>query len=276
MKGLQNFGNTCYFNSVLQCILQVPQLSNYLIKTELDNSEFLLEYQKFVKKFWLDKTNSIEDHSKILNIFKTHYPQFNNMNQHDCQETLLFLFNLFEKDNKKLINKIFYFNLIQETICPSEKSKKGEKTNIHMLFPDKDKSTIEEIISINQKWNVLEGYIDSKNNKHNVASTRTLYWTCPKVLIFSIKMYDSKYRVTLPEILDINPYIHQDSPIKNKAKKYYLFAMCSHMGSTRGGHYVAYTKHREQWYLKDDTSCCKVDDINLCDYFYIVMYKAVE
>ena len=145
-----------------------------------------------------------------------------------------------------------------------------------MMYPQKDNESIESIIKSNQKWNVLEDFVDSHGNKHNVATTRTMFWTPPRILMFSIKMYDAKYRVKLDEELDLDPFIHPDSEYKNKKIKYSLFAMCSHIGSTRSGHYVAYTKHKNQWYFKDDICCRKVDIMNVCECFYIIMYKIIK
>jgi len=60
MKGLPNYGNTCYFNSALQCLLQIPQLSNYMILNTFQcEQEFTIEYQKIVKTFWLTPTTSL-------------------------------------------------------------------------------------------------------------------------------------------------------------------------------------------------------------------------
>ena len=69
MKGLTNYGNTCYFNAALQCILQVPQLSNYMILKNFDHKdELVLEYQKIVKNFWTSPESSINI-LKFLKLF---------------------------------------------------------------------------------------------------------------------------------------------------------------------------------------------------------------
>jgi ubiquitin C-terminal hydrolase len=272
MKGLNNFGNTCYFNSVLQCILQVPQLSNYMMVRNFE-SEFLKEYKTFTKKFWLDKENTVEDHSKILKLFRNEYKQFDNHDQHDCQETFIYLIEMFEKEIKDLIKEIFYFDLVQETVCKSEKSTKNETTNILMLSPEKNDQDLTEILKRSQSWNVLDNFIDKSGIQHHVATTRTLFWKPPRILTISINMYTGKYRTTLPEVLDLNDYIHPNSEHKEKENKYHLFGMCSHMGSLRGGHYISYTKHKDKWCLKDDTNCKVVEKPNLCQCFYIVFYK---
>jgi len=188
MKGLTNFGNTCYFNSIIQCILQVPQLSNYIMSKQNFTTLFLKEYHHFVKSFWLSKQNSIEDHSKIIKLFVEEYPQFNNSDQHDCQESFILLLDIFEKEIKDIIENIFYFDLIQETVCKSENSKKIEKTNIIMLYPEKQNQNLKDILKKNQDWNILEDFIDSKGKKHYVATTRTMFNTAPRILVFSKKM----------------------------------------------------------------------------------------
>jgi ubiquitin C-terminal hydrolase len=278
MKGLQNGGNTCYFNSVLQCLLQVPQLSNYMITHTLNqkNSEFLKKYQLLVKKFWLKKENNWEDPTPVLNIFKSIYPQFDNGNQQDCQETFIYLLDLFEKELKELISNTFNINLVQDTICKSEKSRKRENTNFMMLTPKKNNQTLEEMLTLNQNWNVLEDFVDSKGVRHHVATTRTLFWKLPRVFVFSISMYNEKINTRLNEEIDLAPFIHPDSKYKSTNNKYYLFAMSAHMGSTRGGHYISYTKHKDNWYVKDDISCSKVSHDILTDQFYLVMYKKIN
>ena len=276
MKGLPNFGNTCYFNSVLQCLLQVPHLSNYFIKNSYDgDSEFIKEYQNFVKTFWLDKKNKIENNSNILKLFKNKFKQFDNFNPQDCQETLFCLIDIFEKVFENLIKDIFYFKIIQETICPSETTRSHEHTSIYMLYPTKGEQLLSDLIKENQKWNTLEGFRDTKEKVHHVATTQSLIWTSPKILIFSIKMYGQKFKTKIEENIILNNFIHKDSEFKKTLLKYNLFATCTHLGSPSGGHYIAYTKHKDVWYLKDDTRCIKINSVPLIDFHYILMYKQI-
>ena len=86
-------------------------------------------------------------------------------------------------------------------------------------------------------------------------------------------MYNEKIKTKLNENIDLKPFVHPDANVVNT--NYQLFSTCTHMGSNRGGHYIAYTKHKGNWYLKDDISCNKIDSINLLDFHYIIMYKRV-
>ncbi len=276
MKGLLNLGNTCYFNSVLQCLLQVPQLSNHFIKNSYDgDSKFMKEYRSLVRTFWLNRKNKIEDHSDILKLFKKKNKQFDNFDQQDCQETLFFLIDIFEKEFETLIKDIFYFKLVQETVCPSETTRSHEYTNIYMLYPTKSEQLLSELIKENQKWNILEGFKDTKNVVHHIATTQSLIWTPPKILIFSIKMYGKKFKTKIEEDIILNNFLHKDSKYKNILLKYNLFATCTHIGSPNGGHYIAYTKHKDIWYLKNDEECKKIISMPLTDFHYILMYKQI-
>ena len=73
----------------------------------------------------------------------------------------------------------------------------------------------------------------------------------------------------------LNNFIHKDSDFKKTLLKYNLFATCTHLGSPSDGHYIAYTKHKDVWYLKDDTRCIKINSVPLIDFHYILMYKQI-
>jgi ubiquitin C-terminal hydrolase len=83
------------------------------------------------------------------------------------------------------------------------------------------------------KWNTLENYQDGEGKVWNVAATRTTFESFPEILIFS-----TTHKRTLT--------------VKEEFSNFKLFASCVHIGSQKGGHYMAYTKHKEKWYLKDD------------------------
>ena len=288
MRGLLNLGNSCYFNSTLQCLLQVPQLSNFMIlKPFKGTCEFTKEYQKLVKDMWLPKDKSIpENPEKVLKLFKKSFSQFDNFLQQDSQETFLCLLDILDKslkpfkpvkypfdhdDQHSFIKELFYSRNIQETICKSETTKTFETNTINMLMVNKN-SSLEELIKVSQDWNTLQNFKDSKNIVHNVAVTRTLFWYTPFIMVFSMKMYCGKKKVDIQETIDLKEFIHTDSPYKDNTE-YSLFACCKHSGSNQGGHYVAFTKHKDVWYYKDDEKTSKIDNVPLSDTYYLLLYK---
>jgi ubiquitin C-terminal hydrolase len=147
--------------------------------------------------------------------------------------------------------------MIQETVCRAEKTRS---------FPVMTMYT--GVLEGMEKWCGIENFEDSKGVTHSVAATRTLFWTLPKVLILSLTV---KTVVTLEEDLDLTKWLHPES---TECKTHYkLFATCIHSGSQNGGHYSAFTKHRDQWYFKDDDAVSKVDSYPKTCGHHIMFFK---
>ena len=269
-KGLFNLGNTCYFNSALQCLLQVPQLSNLLLFEDYPNDKpFAHEYQHLVRTMWVGDRRP--DPRRLLELFRGRYKQFSDSRQQDSQEAFLCLLDMLEESLSPFIKEVFYGKVIQETVCPSETTSQMEDSPVTILYADREQSLVDMLRSL-QKWSILSGYEDSKGKVHNVATTRTMYFKPPRILTFTIRMYGQKVIVSVPEYFDLFPFIHEKSPHRFEAK-YELFATSTHQGSANGGHYITYTKHKGQWYLKNDHMCQRVDRYPERGYHYVILYK---
>ena len=270
MKGIINLGNTCYFNSALQCLLQVPPLSNLLIlKRYVGECAFTSEYQNLVKIAWIDKSNILYNPSHLLSVFREKYPAFNNSQPHDAQECLMCILDLLERAIGTIVKQIFYGEIIQETVCKSGKSTRVEDFTVHMLTPDATETEIEKILHKTQKWSALDDYRDNGGRVWSVAATRHVFWSLPKILILSFPL---RQKVTLKEEIDLANFVHPESKIPNT--HYELFAMSKHFGrGQNNGHYSAFTKHKGQWYLKDDDIVKPVDGCPLSEHHYLVFYK---
>ena len=269
MKGLDNLGNTCYFNTSLQCLLQVPQLSNFMILKNYNGSdEFVKEYQSTVRNVWLKKDGSVNP-QRLLDLFRERCPQFKRDDQHDSQEAFLCLLDILDKSLSDVIRHIFYSKVIQETVYRSGRSIVTEVSPVTILS-SKNGDTIETSLKRHQDWAVLEGFTDDHGVTHHVATTRTLFWELPKILVFTTRMYGEKVRMKVSETLDMKPFLATGSPSNDT--DYQLFGCCKHHGSTHGGHYVAYTKHKGQWYIKNDGLCMKTV-LPKEDFYYLLLYK---
>ena len=107
------------------------------------------------------------------------------------------------------------------------------------------------------KWNTLSDYEDDEGKVHHVATTRCLFSEYPNVLMIS---FDKRGTFGVIEHLVIDGH------------EYELVASAIHAGVQRGGHYIAFTKHDDVWYYKDD-DMVKKQDIPILAPHYFLMYS---
>ncbi|XP_030579045.1 uncharacterized protein LOC115775708 [Archocentrus centrarchus] len=105
--GLDNFGNSCYLNAVLQCLCSTVPLVEHLLnqdtRKELAKSKCRVAevFVRLLEEMWLGRSSScapVEARSMLCSML----PQFNNYSQQDAQELLIFLLNALNDDLKKV------------------------------------------------------------------------------------------------------------------------------------------------------------------------------
>jgi ubiquitin carboxyl-terminal hydrolase 22/27/51 len=274
MRGLWNNGNICYFNSCLQCILQIPLLSNSLMTRRYHGTcEFTQEYIKFVREFWSCGKQPCDPYP-LLKLFCKRHRQFNTHGQHDAHEVFVSLLDILHKGTRQsstrraidnpewrlksnsLIKEAFYSQIEKTITYPGGSSVTRENTGSILLTPTQDTSLLGLVEDFTRE-ETIEGYRDSTGVRHRSATlTQKLIHKAP-ILVFCFNMFLKKVNVSIPE----------------KFGNYKLISCCLHMGGQARGHYVSYTLHKDTWYLKDDDRVVKQKP-SLNSSYYFCIYKS--
>ncbi|CAF3887626.1 unnamed protein product [Rotaria magnacalcarata] len=135
--GLRNIGNTCFMNSALQCLSNVPDLTEYILEKDVNNilnttndlgthGNLALAYAKLIKEMWSGK-NKIAEGSAVKQHVSELSPRFAGYSQQDSHEFLNVLLDTLHEDLKQdsentenetsLISQIFHGQIRSTVTC---------------------------------------------------------------------------------------------------------------------------------------------------------------
>ena len=260
MRGLVNLGNTCYFNSAVQVLSHVPALTNKLLRVPyVGECNVTREYQKVVKLLWRKDLSCAVNPAALLGAFRTRFPAFANCGQHDAQEVIICLIDIFESSlGLEFVRSIFNGQETQETVFPDGKSVQQNTFTTIMFTPSASTNLVTLLEAKQDKWDTVEGYTDDDGKTHHIAAVRRAVTQWPTILMLSFGMYiGPKVDIQLPPTL---------------AGGYRLFAVVMHAGVAHGGHYSVVVRRHEDWFLKDD-DCVGKTQPPLNGQCYMALYR---
>lgn len=294
--GFENFGNTCYANSVLQALYYCPAFRHAVMSHPSTPGEDnllttladLFETISFNKR----KTGTLAPRKFCLRLKREH-AVFNTTQQQDAQEFLNFLLNTIAEiarnpagrkpedalacsagptagAERTWVHEIFEGTMATETRCLCcETVRTREESFLDLSVDIQQNSSISSCLRSFSKSEVLRGdckyYCETCCSPQEAERSMRIR-RLPQVLALHLKRFNLQltklsYRVVFPAELRL---FNTTSDAEQSDRIYDLFAIVVHVGSQpNSGHYITLANSYGVWILFDD------DDVQVVDESYI-------
>ena len=264
MPGLQNLGNTCYLNASLQCLAAID---NY----DPGKGKIGGRLQSIFKGLRDPNPATVVVPSKLIPVLPD---KFKHGMQHDAHELIVLLLEMLEKENGDKPHPLFDGKYNTEVKCKECKKKSITKTTFNVLTVDVYPKFAKSLEMFQSSEQIEPGAYECEFCKKKVdASKRFILKKWPEVGIFHLSRFSAHSRFAKRNDLVQFPYLFKLS----NSIKYELIGVVNHMGVLGGGHYNAYVKRDNEWYLADDSRYMKVSkDKVVSQSAYILFYRQVE
>lgn len=164
-------------------------------------------------------------------------------------------------------------------------------TNLSLEIPTQSDILLTDCISnFIQKEKLSEGeeWKCSQCNKVTKSSKQINYWNLPKILTIHLKRFivhnprnidKNQCNIEIPiDRLDLSEYISEYNYENTNTNIYECIAIICHSGSYFGGHYFAFCKRNDDWYLCNDSTYKKINlNLEIVNTLgYIMFYRQLE
>lgn len=280
MKGLVNLGNTCYLNSMLQCLLNCKPLVNHILKFKYQGNETsIIKFHTLVYMYWDNSQNVIKPIG-ALKMLCALSDQFEGYRQQDSHEAYLWFIEGLHKGLQSESKGTRYNVLIKDK--ESRKQWAEEKPSvITEIFMGQLKVKVKDVhyetfrsleLSTTRDTTIeallFDFFKPEKTQDSNLVINKRIQYP-PLALTLVVKQFFRKNTIKIKEDLDLSWFV--ESPFKNV--NYKLYGVILHGGNRHGGHYISATKWNDQWYENNDSHVKKIQftDIRIND-IYMLFY----
>lgn len=229
MSGLDNLGNTCYMNSIVQVLRYVRPMVEKLVKVMPEHEGL----KHFVDLLYQGSTPN--DFAGYLKDFG-----FDPIYQHDAHEFLLTMLD-------KLYEGVKLKNPFVGTSKTVLKCKHGHTSTRSDPFVTLSiNGGIEEGIPDMMEPEIVECKCETCGE---TSMTKTLDIDPSNVVCIHYKRFSLKKK------------LRYKVPVLQKWNGYELVGICNHYGGLHGGHYTATVKTDEGWLTINDDQVTKIDGL---------------
>jgi len=281
--------NTCYFNSVLQLLLNNISTPSFK-KIDMPFIDYLSTLLRYIKKSKNFKFNHTAIEFKKFVMQNSEYFQINV--QHDAQELLVFLMSqiMFEIETTRNPSEHVFYSLFHTSFI----NRYAEITNNEMIcVPLKKHLSSSLKMFFYQNFSLEEKEEMMRNRRWRSSFEEQSKWfnNIPRRLIISLNRY--RYNKSLKKVvklldpciidtyIEIGDFLKYDIKETNENDYLYRIEGCIvHYGHTaNSGHYTYYIRKTSKiWIVINDASCHEIEMTDerfekLCELAYIFKYS---
>ena len=275
-NGIENLGNTCYLNSVLQVFLNTPFLFYYNKRNKISkihkckkvkNNNFCLECM--ILKFFDSSRKKTLYPTNFVNSLKFINKKFVRGRQQDSHEFYLLVLNSVSDFFKNL----FFGKLISRVTCPKKHISDVEEPFLNLSLTIQNSNNIKNCLKkYFEPIRNIKSYHCEKCKKKREISKQYIVKKNPTILVLHLNRFNNFGK-------KLTKHVNFESEIMFNKKKYSLFGIVDHIGSTiQFGHYVSYIRSGNNiWYRMNDSSVNIVNNNNVRRLKpYMLFYNLIE
>lgn len=247
-QGLHNTQFNCFMSSIIQCLRASDEFIDILnLQTHVSNP-IIRQFKILIQRLY-SQTAYIDDFKAAI---CEKYPEYKERAPRDAMQFLYHILQELREVERVSIDNLFKLQYQAALTCEKCHSKSYfDHANLVLSLNIKRKET--------NIQTCLDGFI-SYTNKGTPCKKCRCEWR-------SVILEDFSYSEIM--ILHLNRYTNNGRKLENPIRvlekvtllgqPYTLFAVCSHEGNLRNGHFWSYVKSKDTWYLCNDTEILSLE-----------------
>lgn len=238
---LNNFGNTCYINSVLQIFLNNYNFKDYIQKKTYP-VDYLLNYFKNITD-----NNSLRNF--LIKLQEKLGTRLNITEQNDTAEIYTHLIDIFEKEDETCIE--FFKGMHRKTYkclkCKHKREMLESFININLYITEDSNNLQIALMKQFEKETLNDPILCDACSEYTRTEVKNKIIKWPTSLIFCINRSNVNSKINI----EFEYTRHIELLILNKISKYTITGLINHIGTKDMGHYT-YIKISKDCFIEID------------------------